>query len=543
MKLPYNSYILLHNMILALENGIAKLLHFPQRMVDGIGMYRTVSLALVGLVIVSLIANLSGMLVYSVAAQLTSLVVALVVAFGLNVLLAVIWKVIPNHESAFITALILFFLTSPNADLAANWLLASATALAILSKYLITSRKQHVFNPAAIGAVLVALGIGGWNLATGSNYNTDLFGWWVANPVLFWPVLLFGSLIVFKIRRWTPVLWFVGIGLLVFLIESIRFGEPLFDSTLLYFLSYPTLFLAFFMLTEPFTMPPTKTQQAWYGALVGALSSTAVFAPFLAMTPELALVLGNGFAYLFRIRQKLFLTLVEKRQIATDTWEFVFRRPATFTFLPGQYVEWMLPHKPTDSRGLRRYFTIASSPTEPVVRLACKIMPQDGSSYKAALLNLDEGEVVIASQLAGDFVLPTKVAGQPEPKLGFMAGGIGVTPFSSQLSYMDHSGVTYGTALYYCCRTAGELGYLEDFKSMNVPLSIIPVLAQEEHMNESDEAGFITVEMLDRRTPDWRERIWYLSGPPGMVNAYYKMLRTAGLSKKQIKKDFFPGLA
>jgi hypothetical protein len=29
--------------------------------------------------------------------------------------------------------------------------------------------------------------------------------------------------------------------------------------------------------------------------------------------------------------------------------------------------------------------------------------------------------------------------------------------------------------------------------------------------------------------------------PPGMVNAYYKLLRTQKISSKQIKKDYFPG--
>jgi len=72
----------------------------------------------------------------------------------------------------------------------------------------------------------------------------------------------------------------------------------------------------------------------------------------------------------------------------------------------------MLPHKQVDSRGPRRYFTIASSPTESVVRLALKVVPAGsdmrGSSYKQALLQLDEGQEIIVSQLAGDFTLPKR---------------------------------------------------------------------------------------------------------------------------------------
>ncbi len=526
-------------MLRALENQFTKLLHIPEKIVDGMGMYRVVSLTLIVLVLIGFGSALAGLLVYSPQAQLTSLLIVLAIGLGLNALLAAIWRVSPNHESALITALIVFFLCSPNADIVANWVLASAISLAIISKYLIVYRKQHILNPAALGAVLVALIVTIWNISTGSTHNTDLFGWWVGNPILFWPVLIFGTLIVFKVRKWTPVLWFVGVGLAVFLLESIRFEQPLLESVEMYFFSFPTLFLAFVMLTEPFTMPPTKTTQAMYGGLVGVLSSTAIFAPYIAMTPELALVAGNCFAYGFRSRQKLILPLIEKREIATGVWEFVFKKPDSFTFKPGQYLEWMLPHRPTDSRGLRRYFTIASSPTESVIRMACKILPDGGSAYKKNLKQLDEGELVVASQLAGDFLLPADA----DTKLGMIAGGIGVTPFSSHLRWMQDSGKKYDTALYYCCNTMADRAFLSDFKAMDLPLQIVPVLAKEESADKVIEHGFVNVEMLDRRTPDWRERTWYLSGPPGMVNAYYKLMRDQGIPKKQIKKDFFPGLA
>jgi len=296
------------------------------------------------------------------------------------------------------------------------------------------------------------------------------------------------------------------------------------------------------MLTEPFTTPPRSHHQVMYGGLVGALSSTAIFAPFFPMTPELALVLGNTFAYMFRIRRKLFLKLQSKRLIAIDTWEFTFSKPAGFSFLAGQYVEWMLPHGQTDMRGTRRYFTIASSPTESVVRLALKVMPagQKGSTYKSRLLDMDHGEVVIVSQLAGDFVLPKHT----DTSLGFIAGGIGITPFSSHLSWMQASGKQYDTHLYYCANTVGELAYHDEFTSMGttMPLLTIPVIFKEE-VNPPNERGFVTSEMLARRTPDFAERTWYISGPPGMVNAYETLLQESGVPRKQIKTDFFPGLA
>jgi len=36
--------------------------------------------------------------------------------------------------------------------------------------------------------------------------------------------------------------------------------------------------------------------------------------------------------------------------------------------------------------------------------------------------------------------------------------------------------------------------------------------------------------------------VYYLSGPPGMVRAYERVLKDIGIGGSQIKKDFFPGL-
>ena len=155
-------------------------------------------------------------------------------------------------------------------------------------------------------------------------------------------------------------------------------------------------------------------------------------------------------------------------------------------------------------------------------------------------MQLDEGQEIIVSQLAGDFTLPQDT----EAKLGFIAGGIGVTPFSSHIAWMRDSGRTHNTHLYYCANTTPELAYMDEFQALSQQLSlvVIPVIAKEEVIPPF-EKGFITTEMLARRTPDYKERIWYISGPPPMVNAYRQLLKQTGVPRAQIKTDFFPGLA
>ncbi len=504
---------------------ISKPYTLTQTFVDNIGMYRLVSGSLFVLAAISISAGFIGWLPYSGLSQLLSLTIAILVALVFNISLAWILKIPASHESAIITALIIFFLALPEENIFAAWPLVAAVAIGIASKYIFAYKKQHFMNPAAFGAAALSM--------TGLY----TFSWWVANPTLFVPLVILGTLVVMKVRKWVPVLAFVGVSLVIYLAEAMSYGDLFATSLKTFFLSWPTLFLAFFMLTEPFTMPAKKDAQFLYGGVVGFISNTSMFTSFIHITPEFALVVANIVILPWRLRQKLFLTLEAKYKVAKDTYEFVFKKPYGFVFEAGQYLEWMLPHIPADSKGVRRYFTITSSPTESQIAVAMKI-PEKTSTYKVALNRLDVDRPVIASQLAGDFVLPKKTA----TKLGFIAGGIGVTPFRSHIKYMMDSDKQHDTALYYCVNTKDELAYESVWQEATVKFAFIyvPVVAKEEVILPY-EKGYVTGEMIKRRTPDYLERIWYLSGPPGMVNAYSTLLRSLGVPRKQIIKDFFPG--
>src|SRR5438067_12955651 len=103
---------------------------------------------------------------------------------------------------------------------------------------------------------------------------------------------------------------------------------------------------------------------------------------------------------------------------------FVFKPSHRLAFEPGQYMEVTLAHAKPDSRGNRRFFTIASSPTEDYLNLGVRFY-EDSSSFKKALSRIDGRTTIIAGQVGGDFTLPP----DPRQKLAFIAGRIGITPF------------------------------------------------------------------------------------------------------------------
>ncbi len=514
---------------------LTNLFQVLEKRLDAIAMYRIVSIALLTLAFCSVVLGFLGLIPYSGTEQVISLAVAVLTAQIVNWLCSLLWRVPVNSESANITALIIFFLIIPAqfSSLGDTWVIATVTFIAIVSKFIFAWHKQHLANPAAVGVLVLAIIYEVFSLP---GYFES--SWWIGRVELFIPLVIAGVLVVIKIRKWTPVITFLVVAFFVYLIEELRFGSDVLETAPNFWLSGPSLFLAFFMLTEPFTLPPTKKLQMYYGALVGFISQTTLFLPFIKMTPELALIIGNLIFYPSTLKQKLIMPLVEMKEIAKNTFEFAFQKPARVNFVSGQYLEWMLPHQNPDDRGIRRYFTIASAPQDSLLRVAVRFA-DTVSTYKQTLKSLTVGQNIIASQLAGDFVLPK----DNSKKLGFIAGGIGITPFLSHVGQIRDNNLKHDVVLYYGNNTVEEIAYKQYLDEMQstINLKVVNVIVKEQVPEY--ESGYLATDMIKKHSPDFIEREWYLSGPPGMVNAYFKLLREMGVPKKNIKRDFFPGLA
>ena len=306
-------------------------------------------------------------------------------------------------------------------------------------------------------------------------------------------------------------------------------------------LDTPLAFFAFVMLTEPTTTPPTKNLRIIYGALVGILFSPYTHIGSFYFTPEMALIFGNIFSYAVSPKEKLVLELKEKIKSANDTYDFIFKSKQKLKFKAGQYMEWTLGHEHQDSRGIRRYFTIASSPTEDNVRMGVKFYP-NASSFKKTILSLNPGDKIVAAQLAGDFTLPSN----QHKKLVFIAGGIGITPFRSMIKYLLDSQEKRDIVLLYSNRTPADIAYKDIFDQAAKDLGIKTIYTVTDTPYPNDwrgEKGMVDEAMIKRLIPDYQDRVFYLSGPNAMVTAFENILDKMGMPAAHIKKDFFPGFA
>lgn len=504
---------------------------FIDNFLNRITMYKLVLYSLIAWVMIAMFSSSFGVFSFTPYALLYSMAVLLLVSVLTQYIFTNVFHVQDNVESTKITALILALIISP--PLAGEYvavlpILIWAGIWSVAVKYILALGKKHIFNPAGFAVALTALTLG------------QSASWWVGTAFMLPFVLIGGLLIVRKIKRFDLVISFLVVALGAIVISAFRSINTL---TLLgqIFLQSPIIFFALVMLTEPTTTPPTRVKRIAYGAVTGLLYAPFIHIGSFFSTPELALCVGNIFSWLVSPKFKYVLTLKSKAKIARDTGEFVFTSDRKIPYKPGQYLEWTLDHKFPDSRGNRRFFTIASSPTEKDILLGVKFDIKRSSSFKTALAELDEGKEIVVGQLAGEFTLPK----DKNKKLCFIAGGIGITPFRSMMAYMIDKNEKRDVVLVYSCKRMEELAYtnLIHHAHMHVGIKTVSTLTDIEFIPKdwTGYKGFINVELLLQEIPDYMERIFYISGPPALVSATEKILAEIGVDNKNIKTDYFPG--
>jgi ferredoxin-NADP reductase len=494
------------------------------RILGRVTMYMLVIIALALLGVAAIAGSLIGQINYPVLDILASAAVLLVVSIVSNWLIGRIFRVSPQTTSSIITGLLLLFIFAPTLDPAGLGTLALAAVVASATKYLLAIRGRHVFNPAAAAAFLVGL----VPPLLGSTFVT----WWVGTSFLL-PFATIGALaILFRTRKLWLGLAFVVVGTVGWGITFAGNGLAFADGLTFALLQYPAVFFAGFMLSEPLTLPPRRWQQLLEAVVVGALFALSFsFFGLFSASPQFALLIGNLLAFFFGQRRGIRLSYVGKRQLAPTSWEFEFAPTAPVRFTPGQFMELTLPHERPDSRGWRRVFSIASAPG-PTVKFGVRL-PERSSTFKRALLDLEPGTPVSATSVGGDFVLP-----KDDSPVLLVAGGIGITPYISQLEQVR----TRDVALVYAISTADDLAYADLIAKAGCSSVTVVSAAKPPKLPKTWtwlEAQRLTGEQLLAAVPDVRTRHTYLSGTPAMVGALKSALRRAGV--RRIHTDVFIG--
>lgn len=185
-------------------------------------------------------------------------------------------------DGGIVTALIIALVLVTSAPW---YVVVATTAIGIISKHVLKSGRKPLFNPAAVG-LLIAIYV----FHVGESWWGDLS----ALPQIFLLcVIVAGYLITQRVNKFPQVFSFLAVSFVIFGIAGMlhdslaadSFRNPIINST---------LFLAFFMMTDPPTSPAKYSEQIRFG-IITALVSCVVYLVFGGLTYDLiGLLVANA---------------------------------------------------------------------------------------------------------------------------------------------------------------------------------------------------------------------------------------------------------
>jgi ferredoxin-NADP reductase len=232
--------------------------------------------------------------------------------------------------------------------------------------------------------------------------------------------------------------------------------------------------------------------------------------------------------------------LLNRVEVAEGTMAFQFEKPPGFDFKPGQSADLtLLNPSETDSEANVRTFSIASAPFEDQLMFATRMRD---TAFKRSLKKMPLGTAVKMDAAIGSFTLHKNSA---KPAV-FLAGGIGITPFSSIVRQADHDHAPHKLYLFYSNRRPEDAPFLEVLQNLektNPKFSFVATMTDTPRSKKTwnGETARINREMLSKYLNDLQGPIYYIAGPPAMVSGMREMLVASDVDEDDIRTDEFAG--
>lgn len=232
--------------------------------------------------------------------------------------------------------------------------------------------------------------------------------------------------------------------------------------------------------------------------------------------------------------------LLGRGMVADRTMSFRFAKPAGWSYRAGQFVDITLLDPPeTDAEGNLRGFSISSAPREEVITITTRLRD---TAFKRVLHRMPLGTRVRIEGPFGDLRLHHKI----RPAV-LLAGGIGITPFRSILVETIGGGsLPYPVVLFHANRRREDAAFADEFRTLadrDPKLTFVPTVTgvADSDRGWDGERGHIDAAMLRRHLDGVVDPIYYIAGPPGMVQALRAMLIASGVDEDDVRIEEFTG--
>ncbi len=228
--------------------------------------------------------------------------------------------------------------------------------------------------------------------------------------------------------------------------------------------------------------------------------------------------------------------VIDVIQRTHDIKSFRFAVPEEIIFKPGQF--FVLTIK-IGGQEATKHFSFSNSPTEKgYVEFTKRIT---SSEFSRALDKIRVGDWARLKLPYGLFTFEGEY-----DKIAFLVGGIGITAVRSMCKYACDKKLPTDIVLIFGNKSEKDIAFHDDFLQMganNKNLRVVYTLTDpvEKHI-WNGRIGIINSDMVREEIPDYAERVFYICGPPKMVDYLRALLSDElKLNKGKIKWEHFLG--
>jgi Na+-transporting NADH:ubiquinone oxidoreductase subunit F len=204
-----------------------------------------------------------------------------------------------------------------------------------------------------------------------------------------------------------------------------------------------------------------------------------------------------------------------------------------FEFKPGQFVN-LSSEKFLDKNKepIIRAYSIANSETEKNELELCITKQKNFSKYLCE--EIKEGDIINLEGPYGNFTIE-----KTSQNITFIAGGTGIAPIIGFIRTLEEKKFDKEYWLFYSVREKEDLAYLEEleeYSKKNPKFHLIPSCTGD-CIDWTGKKGRITEFINEYINETNKEREFYICGPPAMIEAITKKLKTTGIKEEKIHSE------
>ncbi|RQU27047.1 hybrid-cluster NAD(P)-dependent oxidoreductase [Burkholderia cenocepacia] len=221
-----------------------------------------------------------------------------------------------------------------------------------------------------------------------------------------------------------------------------------------------------------------------------------------------------------------------------DVRTFVFsaKDGHPFSFEPGQFIT---VSADVDGVPVSRCYTVSSPPTRPYT-LSITVKRTPGGVMSNWLhANMKPGVELSAFGPSGIF---TPSSG-PAAKVLYLSAGSGVTPLMSMTGAAIDLGLNRDIVFVHSARTPADIVFRDELERLSAEADRLKVIHICEATGSEPDwrgpTGRLSLELLQRHVPDYRDREVFTCGPAGYMNAAQELLAQGGHDPVRYHQESF----